>query len=306
MNKPNFLIIGVAKSGTTTLYEQLKAHPDVFMPEVKEPNYFAVKDYRLKFKKESVAKGYYESFVYKWEDYLNLFPDNDNKQYKAIGEASPVYLYDENAPSEIKNALPNVKLIAILRNPIERAFSNFAMHHTGLGYETTPDFMEALALEEQRKKEHWWWGFYYKEAGLYTVQLKRYLDLFDKNKILIILYDDLKNDKKNTYLKITNFLDITPIAKENLDKKYKVTEIPKRKFVEQLLHNKILISIGQLIPKTYRSTIKQNIRKFNNFKPVITKEAFVYLSKYYEKEIKELGTLLNRDLSHWLIYNSNK
>ena len=117
--KPNFIIIGAMKAATTSLYTYLKQHPDIFITKVKEPMFFnncnQEKDYKIigsKSKKVNTLEGY-----------LSLF--NDVKNEKAIGEASPAYIYNEKAPSLISNILPKVKIIAILRHPTDRAYSNF-------------------------------------------------------------------------------------------------------------------------------------------------------------------------------------
>lgn len=301
---PNFLIIGAAKSGTTAIYEQLKLHPEVFMSNIKEPNYFAIKDGNLFFKKDTVPESYYKTLIKNFEDYKSLFKNATN--YKAIGEASPLYLYDLNAAKEIKKVLPTVKLIVILRNPIERAFSNFAMHHAGLGLETTRDFITAINLEKNRMKEGWWWGFYYKDAGFYSAQLKRYYDQFNKEQILIILYDDLKNNPHKVFSDITTFLGIKPF---NFDytKRYKVTKVTKYKILEKVFYFKYLRPILRvIIPKSNRDKIKILIREFNSKTIQISKKEYDYLAPYYKDEIHKLEKMLNRDLKEWLTYNKSK
>jgi len=297
MNKPNFLIIGAAKSGTTTLYEQLKMHHKVFMQKIKKTNYFALKNNKIKFLKETVARGYYEDFVYNLEDYLALFHDCD--KYKAIGEASPIYLFDKDAPYEIKKMIPDVKLIVILRNPIERAFSNFLMHHPGIGYETTKNFIEALELEEERKKNNWWWGFYYKEAGLYSIQLERYFSLFKRSQILILLYEELKDNPDVVYSKIADFLNISPFFTDP-QKQYNATKIPRIRSIEKLLQNKYLSFIGRMLfTKKSRQFFKKTIRSINSTKISITDEEYNYLIEYFENDIKKLEKMLNLNLKHW-------
>lgn len=298
---PNLLIIGAAKAGTTTIYEQLKHHPEIFMSPVKEPNYFVIKRKGFSFKANTVARSYQNSFTYNLNDYTKLFKNSREK--KIIGEASPIYLYDKEAPSEIKEVIPSVKLIVILRNPVERAFSNFAMHHVGGGLETTQNFIEALALEEERKKENWWWGFYYKEAGLYAQQLKRYFSTFDKHQILVLFFEDLKNNPEIFFENIYKFLGINKYSFENIYKKYKVTRIPRFKFLENLLNNSRINSFVEIIiNKKYKQNLGNIIRKFNNYNPKINKQEYNYLVNYYIKDIKELEKILDVDLSHWLSF----
>lgn len=298
---PNFLIIGAAKSGTTALYENLKLHPEVFLSNIKEPNFFVLKNPEYKFNKKTINSSYYKSFVYSLDDYVSLFTNAGG--FKAVGEASPIYLYEKCAPLEIKKVIPNTKLIVILRNPIERAFSNFSMHMAGLGLETTNNFFSALDFEEERIEKEWWWGFHYKKAGLYSEQLTRYFNNFDKEHILVLIYDDFKSYPNETYLKITQFLGIASFSNENTKKYYKVSKATKIRWIERVLRNeKISMIMKSIMGRQAGKRVKEMIRKKNKFKPKITEKEFMFLSNYYRNDIKKLEKLINRDLSKWLVY----
>ena len=130
MTMPNFLIIGAMKSGTTALYYYLEQHPDIYMSPVKEPNFFS------SHKQENAADTVTEFGIYR-----QLFSGGSGK--KAIGEASHSYLYEPGAAAEIRRYIPEAKLIAILRNPIERAYSHF-LHMVRSGTEPLDDFARAL------------------------------------------------------------------------------------------------------------------------------------------------------------------
>ena len=298
---PNFLIIGAAKSGTTALYERLKLHPEIFLSDIKEPNFFVLKNSKYKFDKETINSSYLNSFVYNLKDYSSLF--SEAERFKAIGEASPIYLYDKNAPLEIKNTIPDIKLIVILRNPIERAFSNFSMHLAGLGLETTNNFIEALELEDERIDKDWWWGFHYKNAGLYSEQLTRYFNIFKKDQILILTYDDFKINPDKIYLEITNFLGVRPYNNENINKYYKVSEATKIRWIEQILHNEnFTTKIKNVIGRSKGKRIKDFIRRKNKYKPKITEREFNFLVSYFRKDIMKLENMIDKDLSNWLVY----
>src|SRR3712207_4104321 len=131
MTLPNFLVIGAMKSGTTALYYYLEQHPEIYMSPVKEPNFFS---------QENAA-----DTVTHIGTYEQLFKGASGK--KAIGEASHSYLYEPRAAAEIRRYVPKVKLIAILRNPIDRAYSHF-LHMVRSGTEPLDDFAQALREEE--------------------------------------------------------------------------------------------------------------------------------------------------------------
>ena len=114
---PNFIVIGAARSGTTALYQYLRRHPDIFMSNIKEPNFFAFENCSLDF--EGPGAEFVNNSVASWDDYCALFANAPPGA--TIGEASPLYLWAPQAPACIKRRLPQVRLIAILRNPIEQA-----------------------------------------------------------------------------------------------------------------------------------------------------------------------------------------
>src|SRR5215210_1748036 len=152
---PNFLVIGAGKSGTTSLYHYLRQHPDVYMSPVKEPLFFAAEGGRIRFPGPDgrmISRAANPGAVTRMKDYRALFAGVSGK--KAVGEASPQYLYTPEAPLRIKHYVPEAKLIAVLRNPVERAYSAF-LHRTRLGREPLADFSEALRQEDSRMREGW-------------------------------------------------------------------------------------------------------------------------------------------------------
>ena len=196
---PNFLIVGAAKCGTSSLHNYLNQHPEVFMPSynieginVKEPQFFVKK----------MVINRIHSGVWDWESYKDLFKQAQN--YQAIGEASVFYLYYfEEAIKNIKQYLTNeVKIIIILRNPINRAFS--AHQHVSRSIKENLSFEDAIALEEKRlmNNETLTPMVMYKGMGLYCAMVKVVLESF--NNVHIILYDDFA---KNTDKPIKRSLD---------------------------------------------------------------------------------------------------
>jgi hypothetical protein len=168
---PNFLIIGAQKSGTTSLYNYLKQHPQIFMPRLKEPHFFTYEGQLPP----------HPSVVTSWQDYRALFADARDEI--AVGEASPSYLHGEQAPRRIAHYFPTIKLIAILRNPADRAFSNW-MHNVSYGREEL-DFGQALQAEERRIQEGVGYLFWYRYKGFYHRHLTRYLALFDRTQLRV-------------------------------------------------------------------------------------------------------------------------
>src|SRR5919112_17920 len=179
MTMPNFLIIGAMKSGTTALYYYLEQHPEIYMSPVKEPNFFSSQE------PANVA-----DTVTHIGTYQHLFRGASGE--KAIGEASHSYLYEPGAAAEIRRYIPEARLIAILRNPIERAYSHF-LHMVRSGTEPLNDFAQALQ-EEEAVGIHKGRTFQdYIGRGLYYDQLKRFFTTFSRDQVRVYLYEDLSD-----------------------------------------------------------------------------------------------------------------
>jgi hypothetical protein len=202
MKKPGFFIVGAARSGTTSLWQYLKTHPEVYMPEdelLKEPSFFS----------DDCGK------KLGLTGYLSIF-EQAHKNHKWIGEASVAYLTDPESARRIYDFNPEAKIIIMLRNPAQRAYSlyNWMVQD---GYEYASTFEEGLTLEEtrvHRKESNWYkpnyyWGYLYFRSGLYHDQAKRYLELF-KEDVLIIKFEDFSINTASTYREVCSFLQIDP------------------------------------------------------------------------------------------------
>ena len=195
MTMPNFIIIGAAKSGTTALYKYLQQHPDIFMSEVKEPRFFAFEGETLAFKgPHDHGTRFNAETITDLATYQALF--DGVKTESAIGEASPAYLSSaEKASARIHHHVPQAKLIAILRQPAERAYSGF-MHTVRNGWEKNLQFDQVLKQEPQRIQENWGALWQHQTLGFYSEQLSHYYKRFSKEQMRVYLHDDLKKDAR--------------------------------------------------------------------------------------------------------------
>ena len=244
---PNFLIIGAARAGTTTVYNHLKDHPDVFLPAQKRPEpHFFLKD-------SEYARGiaYYEQrFFSAWCN------------EKAVGEASTSYLFGQDVPRRIRDSLLDAKLICILRNPVERAFSSY-WHTVKSGLETL-SFEEAIAHEAERKDELVGTPmgeiapFAYVERGLYHLQLSRWFAEFPRSQMKIVIFDDFLDDPSGTLREITSFIEVSsdglpkrPVEIENKSVPAEVRMAPavRERLIE--LFSEDLINLGRLLDRDF-------------------------------------------------------
>jgi hypothetical protein len=302
-NKPNFLIVGAAKSGSTSLYQYLSQHPEVFMPVNKEPNYF-VGEYQKRMNKDCPSyKIDMNRMILDEEAYYNLFKDAKSNQ-KAIGEASVTYLYKpEYAIPKIRGELGDPKIIIILRNPIKRAFSHYS-YACELGLETL-NFEDALDAEDNRLKNNWSSTFAYINQGLFYSQVKAYKNAFTNVHVLFL--DDLIKDKQLEIQKIYNFLGIDSSFKNHFKEKFNVSGIPKNKFIHKyLVHDnafkrKTKKLFKKIISETVLRKLARKARNLNQGERLIATDIEKQkLKNIYIKDIISISNLLKKDLNHWL------
>lgn len=297
---PNFLIIGAAKSGTSSLYWYLKEHPQIFMSPVKEPHFFS---FTSESKKTKGPGDPIPVAITNFEKYLQLFDKVDKE--KAIGEASTSYLYRPEAAMRIFELIPNVKLIAILRNPAERAFSAY-MHVVRDQRETAKNFKEALSFEKDRIAANWDPIWHFTNVGFYFNQVSRYYQYFKPNQIKIFLYDELVINRQKLLIEIFNFLNVNPnFLPVNLDI-FNVSGQQKNKLIYSVTEtifqepNPFRWLSRQIIPENLRWKVTNWIRANNLKKQEIPPEIRNELIDLYREDNIKLESLINKDLSQWL------
>ena len=202
---PNFLIIGAAKSGTTSLWRYLSQHPQVFFAPIKEPRFFSYEGESVDYKGPGDDK-WGREIVSSWDAYTALFASAGSQV--AVGEASNVYLYfaAKTAP-RIAARLPQARLIAILRNPVDRAYSSFLMLR-GEGREPLADFRSALREEAGRLERGWSPAWAYTRRSFYAESVQTYRKLFPKSQMRFFLYDDLARRPQELFDSIFDFLGV--------------------------------------------------------------------------------------------------
>ena len=296
MSMPNFLIIGAAKAGTTSLYSYLAQHPQIYMSEQKEPRFFALEGEQPNY--GGITQGINQSSISTLEDYQKLFEGVGDEA--AIGEASTIYLYSEKAAERICHHVPDAKLIAVLRDPADRAFSSY-VHLVRDGFETL-SFAEGLKAEPVRRQENWQPLWFYQDRGFYYDQLKRYFDRFDAEQIKVYLYDDLVKSTQSVAQDIYRFLDVDDSFVPDLTRS-NVSGIPKRRWLQNLFmkDNPLKAAIKPLLPEQMRKRISRDVhRKNTGDKPTFPLEVRQQLIDTYREDTLKLQGLLGRDLSNWL------
>jgi len=301
IKEPNFLVIGAGKSGTTSLYEYLKDHPEVFMSSVKETNFFALEGESIEQKNDPDQMHHYPWSITDYEDYQDLFK-GVNKE-KAVGEVSPMYLYSEKAALSIKERLPEVRLIAILRQPVDRLYSRY-LHLARENRTPTSEFADTL-----NKKSIWWKRNDLIQEGFYHTHLNKYFQLFPKEQIKVVLYDDFRLNPQKVLKDIYEFIGVDSSYSPNLKTEFNVSGIVANKKIDSIIGQNSVVKkwIGTVAPqlfnylsanKNIKSWVNQ-LRNRNLKRPSLSFELKKQVNEIYKSEIDSLQSLINRDLSHW-------
>lgn len=294
--KPNFLIVGAAKAGTTSLANYLNQHPDIFIPEAKELRFF-VKDTILKTNpKDPLLKGILKSSVLDEDDYFALF----QRKEKLLGEASVHYLYHyEEAIPKIKKYLGDIPIIIMLRNPVKRAISNYE-YLKGIH---TRSFSKELKLEESRINEQFNAFWYYKQLGLYYKQVNAYLKAFKQVKVII--FEDFVKNQQTEMDELFKFLGVSPISLNFKIHNQSVNHSMLRRFVNK---TRISIFFKFFLPSNKKEHIIKKLTPIlvSNKKNHLTDDELIELKTFFKEDTLNLESLLNIKLDNWYINYTNK
>ena len=301
--RPNFFLVGASRAGTTSLWTYLDQHPDVFFPSTpfpKEPSHFC--DLTPVW-----AQAYADTDAY-LEGYRAA-----NGQI-ALGDASTTYLPSPEVPARIRERVPDARIIIVLRNPADRAFSLYSLL-CQLGFEWIAPFERALEEEERRlgneEFKHgnpfWYYAYLYFHSGLYGEQVRRYLDAFPPEQVKIVLFDSLRRQPLETARGVFEFLGVDPtfepaITLENrsmlpllLGTQNRIARVwkahPLKGMTEQSSLTDRLCQVGFAA-----NLILGQLRRRRRLDPQTRRE----LLQRYRDDIRLTGALIGVDLAPWL------
>lgn len=295
----DFLVVGASKSGTTTLHEALKKHPHIALPTIKETNFFALSGQRVDFKGPLDDVTINKFSITNWGDYRAQFPTG--KEGGLRGEVCPYYLFSPEAPGEIARYAPHARIIMVLRNPVDRAFSNY-LHLVRDGRETL-SFEEALAQEEYRASQKWEWFWQIRNQGFYSSQVKRYLDNFPPEQVKVYIYERFFEDFESSLNDLLDFIGLAPMTTETYSRKQNVSGRPVP--LIRPLYN-LLMRPGR-VNRMLRDTLPEGLRKRTSaaFKSAFTRRESIQdelrgrLYRGYAADIRSLENLLGQNLDIW-------
>lgn len=297
---PNFLIVGAAKCGTSSIASYIDQHPDIYMSKVKEPRF--ITSQFTKFPLNGPKANKLESWYVKdYDQYLNLFKDVKNE--KAIGEASVdnLFFHRQSIPL-IKQYLGNPKIIIILRHPVKRAFSAYS--HMIRDERESFSFEKAITLEEERRENNWEFLYSYTEASKYYSQVKSYFDNFDN--VLVLLNEELKEQPDLFFKEIFSFLEVDPDFKVDHTIRYNESGAPRSRAIHNFFsdNSKVRKAIQPLVriflSAQTRKILSNKIQSKNLKNLTLSQDTKENLKRHFREDILKLQTLINKDLSSWI------
>jgi hypothetical protein len=272
------------------------------MSPVKEPSFFAFQGEPPMFSGPGGTL-FRRATVWRPRDYLLLFAGATDR--RAIGEASTIYLRSPLAAKRIKQFVPDSRLVAILRQPADRAYSHYvfmAQHD----WDLAPSFEAALAMEDRRRQEGWHSDVFYKEGGYYSAQLRVYFDLFGQKQIKVYLYEDWHKTPEAVLRDLFRFLEVNENFRPEL-RRSNISLVPRNRQLHRLAirPKRIERALTPIIPAPARRLAISALRRFNSKynlvpPPRLDPEIRQRLTNMYREDILKLQDLIGRDLSHWL------
>ena len=302
MALPDFFIAGAPKAGTTALHAALARHPELYLSAVKEPKFFLTDGPPPAQGGPGDAKTYREH-IWRRPDYEALFASAPPGTI--TGESTPFYLYNFAAQQRINKLIPQARMIIVLRDPIERAHSNWT-HLWSAGLDPIDDFVGACGAENRRVAAGWADFWHYKRIGLYGEQLEHLYTLFPPEQVLLFRYRDLVNNPAGTLDRICAFLGIRQglidqVPREN------VTAHPDQTLRHQYL-SKVLrtgSAITSLLPghpaKELIDRLEGTLQRGAAPRRPLTWQQRQALIPFFEADVRLLGNLTGHDFSSWLL-----
>jgi hypothetical protein len=312
---PNLYLVGAPKSGTTSLYHYLDQHPQIFMSPLKEPNFHSEEirlanlTEQMRRVVEAQAPGlrayldghmstkFTASPVTEYSDYARLF--QNVKAERVVGEASVCYLWSPSAPENIARTCPEAKILMILRDPADRAYSQY-LHMLTVSKTFLPfrDYVDACVRSSSTQI-----GALYPflHFGRYFEQVTRYLKCFPRQQVLILFYDDYQRNPLNLVRNIFEFLDVDADFLPDMHQRHMVANVPRAHRLHRFLH-----PITQLAPLKKMNTprLRRGLKRLAfRSRESMSMEARdrAFLVDFYRQDVERLSGLVDRDLNAWLL-----
>lgn len=293
---PDFSIIGAMRSGTSAIASSIAQHESIFITNPKEPSYFVQRELRT----QSYGPGdkvFAERITTTEPGYMALFPNHGRTH---CGDASTAYLYfSRDAAPRMFSWNPQMKIVALLRNPIDRAYSSY-LYMRSRGREPIPVFEDALEAENKRYRAGWAPMWQYLQAGLYSQQLEPFFDLFPENQIIVYIFEDWAHFQNQVTKEIVARVGAQPSQFFSLTGQANASGSPRSNAISKFLFNPWSRRLATHLPRKFVDIARKGHERTLRQPPSLDPNTRDDLAHYYESEVRRLEPLLERNLDHWL------
>jgi hypothetical protein len=286
---PNFFVVGAAKCGSTSVWKYLKRHPQVFIPEMKDPSFF-ISTPRAPGRDHCAGN---------LEAYQNVY--REAKGYKAIGDTTVGYLFDRNAARGIHAVCPHARIVILLRDPVARAYSNYYMYER-YGVERS-SFFEAVQRDHSKAIEaNNWSGLFpqlYVELGLYYEQVLRYIETFGREQVGIYLFEDMQKDTRGLMSEICGHIGVDPalLDSKELARVHNPGRVPRVRWLYNIARAVLSLKVRRrILSPSVSEWLGETPLFYKRYKQPRDQRATKYLQSIYEPDLCRLEALLGRKL----------
>jgi sulfotransferase family protein len=281
---PNLFLVGAAKAGTTSLYRELARHPAIYMSPMKEPHFFS------RIEPASSWNAFFPH-VTDEDEYLALFEGAANQE--VLGEASTSYLWDRHAAERIKRVVPEARILIMLRDPVNRAYSHY-WNDVREGLEKR-SFLEALVEEERSGPGAWGASSLYIDCGRYADQVARYLDEFG-DRVHVLFFEDFVRDMASRVADVHSFLGVRPAAAGAAPRRLNLASLPRNKLSGALFASgRLRRVVRATVPPSVRGRLRGALLK-QATPPPMEPAARTLLTEIYGPDVARLAERLGRPL----------
>ncbi len=278
---PGLFLVGAAKAGTTSLHRYLSQHPDVFMSDLKEPHFFSCVP--------SDPRGLVR-MVRSEPEYLAMFEAAGGSRVR--GESSTSYLWDAAAAGRIHESVPDARIVILLRDPIDRAYSHYLMDvREGL---ESGSFEEVVRRDWESPRKGWGVSHLYVELGLYAESVERFRTTFGAERTLVLMFEDLVADPRSVLAHVAAFLDLDPagMATVDLEVVHNPYAAPRTRLAAEILGSRRFTSLRRRLAPGFRKFVRHQLLLARRDKPAIEPETERFLISLFEKDVQRLERVL--------------
>lgn len=294
---PNFLIIGVAKAGTSSLYAYLRQHPQIYVSPRRAPNFFGLGEQPAPFYAGPVqARPVHGATLSQYTAFFAGVQDE-----LAVGEGSSFFNFTPRAAARIQHYLPDAKLLLLLRQPATRAYSQY-LYARRMGWEPASTFAAALCAEPKRKAEGWFPFLCYRESSHYAATLRVFMERFPREQIYVALFEDFFGDTARHMREIHQFLGVDPDFNADVS----VNHNPAASGLWPWLrspYNEKAARFWHYLPNRLRSAFFRQMSNVDVCQPSLDPALRTELTQHFRTDILATQAIINRDLSNWLVHS---